>query len=71
MSAKFEKINTEITAHNYWGNDLEFVVCNDHFSWYPWTTIALYVSELSGIKVSATTLRRWAKEKGWELNRDV
>lgn len=71
MSAKFEKIDEFIKAHNRWGNDLEFVVANDHFEWYPWATIALSVSELTGINVSSTTLRRWAKEKGWELNRDI
>jgi hypothetical protein len=66
----FTKIDSAIREKSPHGYGLEDVVCSDHFEWYPWTWIARSVSIGTGTKVSATTLRLWAKERGWELNRD-
>ena len=69
--SKFTRIDSAIREKSFYKNKgLEDVVGDSYFEHYPWTGIAMYVTRLTDIPVSSTTLRRWAKAGGWELRRD-
>jgi hypothetical protein len=68
--SKFEQIDNFLQNRSIYGYGLEVLITENYYQWYTWKNIASYLSELTDIPVSSTTLRRWAKAGGWELRRD-